>query len=331
MTPRTKTVPDAVRGFLIALISAVILSFTGILIRMISENTRLPALILAFWRDFLVGAFLLPFLWFSKAKLLNINKQHLPYLVAFGAVLALFNILWTLAVTLTGAAVATVLVYSSGGFTALLGWLLLRENLGWKKVTAVILSLLGCVLVSGATDPAQWQANALGILTGILSGLLYAAYSLMGRKASINGLNPWSTLFYTFTFAAFFLLVINLLPLNIFPATANTPKDLFFLGAEPYGWILLILLAAGPTLLGFGLYNISLSLLPSSTANLILTLEPVFTGTIAFFLLEERMTGLQLFGSGLIILALIILRIRSVRKRRLAGLMDKDSNNHAIN
>jgi drug/metabolite transporter (DMT)-like permease len=310
MSSKTQPTSSTNRGFLIALISAVILSFTGILIRMISEDTRLPALILAFWRDFLVIACLFPLLLIIKPRLLKISRTQGLFLVLFGATLALFNILWTLAVTLTGAAVATVLVYSSGGFTALLGWLILKEPLGLKKILAVVLSLLGCVLVSGATDPAQWQANALGIVTGILSGLLYAIYSLMGRKASQKDLNPWTTLFYTFGFAALFLLTINLLPIRFIPATAAHPTEMFFLGTQWYGWSLLLLLAAGPTLLGFGLYNVSLGHLPSSTANLILTLEPVFTGVIAFFLLDERMNSLQLTGSALIITALIILRLK---------------------
>ncbi len=314
MSSKTQTQSMANRGFLIALISALILSFTGILIRMISEDTRLPALILAFWRDFLVIACLFPLLLIIKPALLKITHAQCLFLVLFGATLALFNILWTLAVTLTGAAVATVLVYSSGGFTVLLGWLILKEPLGWKKVLAVVLSLLGCILVSGATDPAQWQANALGIVTGILSGLLYAVYSLMGRKASQKDLNPWTTLFFTFGFAALFLLTINLLPIKFIPATAEYPGEIFFLGTQWYGWILLLLLAGGPTLLGFGLYNVSLGHLPSSTANLILTLEPVFTGVIAFFLLDERMNGLQLAGSALIITALILIRLRGRRR-----------------
>ena len=98
------------RGFLVALAAAVVLSFTGILIRMVSEDYGLPALILAFWRDCFVVLCALPFLLIFKPKLLKVDIRQIPFLVVFGAVLALFNILWTLAVTLTGAAVATVLV-----------------------------------------------------------------------------------------------------------------------------------------------------------------------------------------------------------------------------
>lgn len=297
------------QGFLLAVFSALILSFTSILIRLVSEGYHVPALIIAFWRNFFVISCALLALLVINPRLLVIRKKHLPFLVLFGAVLSIFNILWTLAVTLMGASVATVLVYSSGAFTAVLGFFLLKESLGWKKIVAVVLCLLGCLLVSGATDPGAWQANTLGILTGLFSGLLYAVYSLMGRHATQRGINPWTTLFYTFLFAAIFLLAINLLPFKAIPGVAQTPMDMFILGSELRGWVLILILAAGPTLVGFGLYNISLGLLESSTANLILTLEPVFTGITAYFLLEERLNYFELIGASLILLGVILLRL----------------------
>lgn len=298
------------KGFIIALISAVILSFTGIIIRMISEDYHLPALILAFWRDFFVVLCAFPFLLIFKSKLLLVSSDNLGYLILFGFGLACFNIAWTLAVSLSGASIATVLVYSSAGFTAILGFIFLNETLSWNKNLSIFLCLVGCLLVSGAIDINAWQKNALGILSGILSGLLYAVYSLMGRRASQRDLNPWTTLFYTFLFAAIFLLLINFLPMDFIPAKAKTAADLFQLGTQWWGWLLLLILAGGPTLIGFGLYNVSLGLLPSSTANLILSSEPVMTVISAYFLLGERLTSIEIIGSGLILAALVLLRYR---------------------
>lgn len=301
---------SANRGFLIAVLSALILAFTGILIRLVSEDYHLPALVIAFWRDFFVVLCALPFLLILKPNLLRIRKTDLRFLILFGLVLAVFNVLWTLSVTLTGAAIATVLVYSSAGFTAILGWVFLKESLGLKKIIAISLCLCGCTLVSGATNAASWQTNPVGILTGLFSGLLYALYSLMGRRGAQKGLNPWTILFYAFLFAAVLLLCLNLLPFQFIPGTAKQPADLFLLKTAWRGWLLLWVLAAGPTLLGFGLYNVSLGLLPSSTANLILTVEPVLTTLIAYFILGERLSILEIIGSMLVIGALILLRLR---------------------
>ncbi|MCL4517210.1 MAG: EamA family transporter [Firmicutes bacterium] len=297
------------RGYTIALICAAILSTTAIFIRYLTQTYHMPPLVLALWRDGLVAFTLLPVLGLLYPSLLRVNPRDLRYLTVYGLVLAIFNSLWTISVSLAGAAIATVLVYSSAAYTALLGWWLLKERLGWAKLLAVAFSLGGCVLVAGALDPAAWRGNPVGILTGILSGLCYAAYTLMGRSASQRGLNPWTTLLYTFGLAAVFLLLFNLLPGRLLPGNATHPADLFWLRDSLAGWGILLLLAAGPTVVGFGLYNVSLGYLPASVANLIVTLEPVFTTVIAYFLLGERLSNSQLGGSLMILAGVLFLRI----------------------
>ncbi len=301
------------RGYLVALTSAAILSTTAIFIRYLTQTYQLPALVLATWRDIFVVFALLPALGLLAPRLLRVERRHLLYLAAYGLVLAFFNSLWMLSVALNGAAVSTVLAYCSAGFTALLGWWLLKERLGWAKLAAVVLSLGGCVLVAGAWDPAVWRSNLLAILTGVLSGLCYAAYSLMGRSASQRGLNPWTTLLYTFAFAAVFLLAANFGLGRHLPGAASQPGDFLWLGKAWTGWIVLILLAAGPTVAGFGLYNVSLSYLPSSVANLIVTLEPAFTAVTAYFVLGERLTGIQILGSLVILTGVVVLRLYGER------------------
>ena len=303
------------RGYVAALASALILSTTGILISYLTRAYGLPALVLAFWRDLFVMFSLMAALAVLRPRLLRIERGQLPFLAGYGLAVAVFNSLWTLSVALNGAAVATVLVYCSSAFTALLGWRLLRERLDAARWLAVAVCLGGCALVAGAYDPAVWRGNLLAIAAGILSGLLYAVYSLLGRAASQRGLNPWSTLLYTFGIAAGFLLLFNLLPVRL-PGAAATPAELLWLGNAWAGWGVLLLLAAGPTLAGFGLYNVSLGYLPSSLANLIVTLEPAFTAVLAYFFLGERLTAVQLAGSLLILGAVVLLRIH---EGRLAG------------
>lgn len=304
------------RGYPIAVIAAAILSTTAIFIRYLTQTYHIPALVLAFWRDIFVGLTLLPALGLLRPALLKAGRRHLPYLLAYGFVLAIFNSLWTLSVALNGAASATVMVYCSAGFTALLGRWLLKERLGWAKLVAVAFSLGGCVLVAGALDPAAWRVNLAGVLTGVLSGLAYAAYSLLGRSAAQRGLNPWTTLLYTFSFAALFLLVANLLPAGLLPGAAARPADFLWLGSAWAGWGVLFLLAAGPTVAGFGLYNVSLTHLPSSVANLVVTLEPAFTTVTAYFFLGERLNLTQIGGGLLILTGVVILRLY---EGRLAG------------
>ena len=56
-----------------------------------------------------------------------------------------------------------------------------------------------------------------------------------------------------------------------------------------------------PTLMGYGLYNTSLKYLPSSVANLVVTIEPLLTAIFAYFLLGEMLTPVQLIGGALVL------------------------------
>ena len=161
--------------------------------------------------------------------------------------------------------------------------------------------------------PAAWRVGAVGITLGVASGLGYAAYSLLGRSASQRGLNPWTTLFYAFRFASVFLLVLNLVPGMGPIGAAARPAELMWLGKALAGWGLLFLLAAGPTVAGFGLYNVSLVHLPSSVANLVATMEPAFTAVTAYFLLGERLSGVQFVGGLTILGGVLFQRLHESR------------------
>ncbi len=304
------------RGYTTALISALLLSTTAILIRILTLNNQMPALVLALWRDVIGASIAFIAMAIVKPALLKIQRKDLVYLIGYGLILALFNGLWTLSVALNGAAIATVLVYSSAAFTAILGRWLLKESIDWVKILAIVLTFAGCVFVSGLLDQAQLTANLIGILTGILGGLLYAVYSLMGRFASQRGLSPWTTLPYIFAFASVFLLGINFAFMGTMPGAPVHAVDILWREGSLGGWAILSALAVGPTLLGFGTYLVSLSYLPSSVANLLMTSEPVFTAITAYFLLNERMTGSQIGGSLLILVGVVFMRVMEGRRSK---------------
>jgi len=294
------------QGYLICLVATVLLSTTGVLIRYLTETFQLPSLVLAFWRDLFVALGLAAVLGTISITRLQAEGKNIKFFILYGFILAVFNSLWTVSVAINGAAVATVLAYSSAAFTALLGWKFMQERLSPVKIIAVILSLTGCTLVSGAFDPAAWRINPWGIIIGLVSGLAYACYSLMGKASSNRHIFPWTAMLYSFAIAAGFLLIFNLAPMVI---TGTNPLPRFFwLEQSAVGWGVLVFLAVGPTIGGFGLYTVSLTHLPASVANLIATLEPAMTAILAYLFLGEQLTGPQLAGGGLILAGVILLR-----------------------
>ncbi len=296
------------RGYTICIVATVLWSSAAVFIRYLTETYQIPPLVLAFWRDLTVSILVFGALALVRPGNLRLDRKHLGFVFLYGFVLSIFNSLWTISVDLNGAAVSTVLAYSSAAFTAVIGWRFLGERLGWIKIIAVTLSLVGCIFVSGAYDLSAWHLNPVGVTTGLLSGAAFAGYSLMGRMSSGRNLYPWTAIAYTFAFAAVLLFIYNLFTPWLPAGVAS--MHFLWLGADITAWLVLVVLAIVPTIGGYGLYTVSLTYLPASVANVIATLEPAMTAVLAFFFLGERFSNPQWLGSLLIIGGVILLRLR---------------------
>lgn len=299
------------RGYVIGLGATLLLSFTGILISYLNRTYRLPSLVLAFWRDCFVAVGLaIVFACFSRNRF-QLDRSHRGFFVLYGLSLALFNSMWTFSVQFNGAAVATVLAFSSPAMTAILAHYLLGEQVNRLKLVSIVLSLAGIALVSGAVEPSAWNVNAAGIILGLLTGFFFACYNMLGKTSANKSIDPWTTMLYGFGSAILFLFVFNL-GVNAFGGQAPLANFLW-LGTSVTGWGILFLLGIGPTIGGFGLYLVSLGYLPATVANLIGALEPAFTAMWAYLLFHEQLTVIQLVGSLLVFASVILLRFREGR------------------
>lgn len=283
------------KGYTVALTGVLLWSTTAIFISFLLKRYTLAPLTLAFWRDLFVTLSLTAILCLTRRNLLRIERRHRLFLILYGVSLTTMNVLWTFSVALNGAAISTVMVYWSPAFTAIVARKLFGEQLTWLRIAAIIASILGCVLVSGAYTPEAWSVNPWGIVIGIGSGLGFMFYSVMGKYSARRQINSWTATLAAFSVATCLLFL------------TQRGDTLFTLGGAFDGWAILFALAIGPTLGGFGLYTAGLSYLPAGTSNLIATLEPALTSVLAFLLLGESMSGVQLAGSALILGSVISL------------------------
>lgn len=285
------------RGYVIVLAGTVILAFTSIVIRILLTRYGMNPLTLAFWRVAIVTTFLFAALLSINSRHLRIAGRDLALFLAYGLIgVALHQLVWITSVQYNGAAVATVLVYTSPAIVAVFAWRFFREAMGWTKVLALVLTVLGCVLVARAYDLQQFQLNPLGLLAGLGSAFTFASYSLFGRLAT-RRYSAWTAIFYAFFFGTLFLLPVSLFTHEFVP-----------LGLPPDGWGTLVFLALVPTLGGFGAFTVGLSHLPASVASMLSALEPVTTAIVAYFLFGEVLEPLQLLGAALILWAVVMLR-----------------------
>lgn len=288
---------QSLRGYLIVLAGTVIWALTGIVIKILLTRYGMETLTIAFWRVFFVVAFLFLVYLILDAKLLRIAPRDIFLFAVYGIIgIGVHQIMWISSVQYNGAAVATVIIYTSPAIVAIFAARFLHEKFNRTKLIALTLTIIGCALVARVYDVRQVELNALGIAFGIGSAFTFATYSLMGRLAT-RRYSPWTSLFYAFFFGLLFLLPI----VSVFGKLM--PTNLSF-----DGWATLLFLALGPTLGGFGSYTLGLSYLPASVASLLAAFEPVTTAIVAYVMFGETLDLFQLIGAGLILASVILLR-----------------------
>jgi drug/metabolite transporter (DMT)-like permease len=222
-----------------------------------------------------------------------------------GVFFAVDLILWHHAIGHVGAGLATVLGNTQVVIVPIAAWLLLSERPGGRVAAAVPLVLIGVVLISGVLDAGEAYGSnpALGVLFGVGTGVAYAGFLLVQRRANADHRRPGGPLFDATLSAAVVSLLIGL-PLGEVDLVPTWPA---------HGW--LALLAISVQVVGWLLISIGLPRLPSAITSVILTAQPVGSVLLGVWLLAEAPSAFQLVGVAFIIAGLVITTMR-VRPRR---------------
>ena len=205
--------------------------------------------------------------------------------------LMFFSICYFYSMTYNGVCVAVILLYTSPVFVMLLSLPLFKEKITYKKLIAVVLTVAGCVFVSGAAGGQS--IGFVGIVLGICSGLGYALYSIFSRYALQRNYNSMTISFYTFLFCG-----LGCLPFAspVSMALSLSPKAvLYSLG-----------LGVVCCVMPYILYTKGLEYVDNTRASVIVAVEPVVASLIGVFVYNESVTAVKLLGVALVLSAVVI-------------------------
>ena len=293
---------NRIQGILIVILATTFWGTSGIFISLVVLNWDISAVSLAFWRDLSTFLTLLLGLAIFRPALLRVKRRDLPWLLAMGAVsIGFFHVLWNTSVLLIGASVSTVIQSNAPIFVTIMAWVIFKESLTSRKITAVALSVVGTVLISGVLGMSDIRFSNLGLLASLFSAIFYGSFSLFGKKLT-GDYNPWTILLYIFGFATLTLLPFQISNPSPFP---YQPPALFYFAG-------LILIA---TISGFALYTTALSRLQASIAAITATSEIVFAAVYAYFILSERMDFWQILGAVLVVSGVVLVSLPNGNKK----------------
>jgi len=261
---------------------------------LIAAAAAVPALAIAFWRNALASAVLLPAaLLTCRDELRGLDRRERRLAVLAGALLALHFATWTPALTLTSVASATALVATQPVWAAVLSSLR-GAPVGRGVWTGIAVAMGGAVLLTGA-DLRVSGAALLGDLLAVLGGIFAAAYMTAGSEIRRSvSTTTYTTLCYSVT--ALLLLVV---------CVASRQQ---LSGYAASDWLRLLALTAGAQLLGHSLFNVVLRSVPPTVVSLALLFEIPGAALIAAVFLGQRPSLLALPAAALLLagLALVI-------------------------
>jgi drug/metabolite transporter (DMT)-like permease len=211
------------------------------------------------------------------------------YAMLAGLFLAGDLVMWNHSIPDVGAGVATLLANLQVLFIAVLAWLVLKERPDRRYLTLLPVVLLGVVLVSGVVGGTTTGVDPVaGTWLCVGTSIAYAIFLLILRQTAGQGGHVAGQLAdATFGAAAGSLLLG--LAFGSFQ---------FRVSWASFGW--LVALALLSQTVGWLFITSSLPHLPAAMSSLLLLLQPTASMVLAYLILSQRPTLLQLLGAVLV-------------------------------
>jgi len=284
------------RQYFVLSIGVISVSFAAIFIRL----AEAPPLVIAAYRLCLASLIIVPVAWArSGSELRRLSRQNIIMALLSGAFLALHFGLWITSLSYTSVATSVVLVTANPIFVAIASYFLFQEKLSKQTILGIVMSLIGSVLI-GYGNWRLGPSSLFGGILALLGALAVAGYLLIGRRLRRSiGLLSYISLVYS---SAAVLLLLSTLAFGY-----------RLVGYSTTTYVMLVLLAVVPQLIGHSSLNWSLRFVPATLVTIAVLGEPVGATALAFLILNEAPTLSEICGGILILVGIFI----AFRKREM--------------
>jgi len=269
----------------------VIWGFTAILGKLIS----LPAFALVWWRMFLVVLALafIPAFWRGLRRM---SLRTLGIFAGIGVVVALHWVTFYGAIKLANASVAATCMGVAPIIMSVVEPWITKKRFDPRELVIGVAAIPGVMLVVGGTP----HGMRLGIAAGVLSAFLVAVFGSLNKRFVESG-EPLAVTGLELAAGTAFLTLLALL----FGGEATSLPV-----PGTHDAMLLLVLSLACTLFPFALSLVALRNLSAFSAQLAVSLEPVYAVVLAIVLLgEQRELGLQFYAGLAIILGSVFAHV----------------------
>ena len=228
----------------------------------------------------------------------RIARKDIKYFFGTGVVSVMFfTLCYFSCQQVCSLAVAATLLYTAPTIVVLLSAVLWKEKITRQKKLALLLTLLGCSLVTGLFSGSV-VVTLQGALLGLGAGFFYALYSIFGRYA-LERYDALTVTYWTFVFCGSFSLVFC------------RQQELSLLVTQPCMTVLALCMVIFSTVLPYMLYTSGLAVVRASQAAIMASLEPVVAAMVGIFMFGELLDVFTALGVGCVLAGICVLNIKS--------------------
>jgi len=281
-----------VKPYITLFVGVLAVSFAATFIRL----SDAPPLVIATYRLAIASIILIPIAAIkSRRNLPQLPRQDILLILLSSVFVALHFGLWITSLSYTSIASSVVLVTAHPAFVAVISYFLWGERLNKLTIGGIAVAFIGVVFInySGLTFGSQ---AIVGNLLALIGGFAMGAYLIVGRQLRAR-IDILSYLTILYTCSAVILLV----------ATVLSGHSLF--GYSPTTYLMLILLALVPQLIGHTSINLAVRLIPVTFVSVAILGEPIGAALLGSIILGEIPTANEIAG-GFLMLSGIFLVLR---------------------
>lgn len=259
---------------------------------------------------FLIGGLtLLPSaLWVQKKRGIRLVKKDFLAFSALGVLVSGISMgALQISVFMGRASTTAILISANPVFVALFSMLLFKEKLTSQRIATLILGVIGICFIS--FSPGQGDTT-LGIVLGVFASITFAIYTVFNKK-KCEEIPSIVTVAYSFFLGSLISLPFTFLL-----------QDGWKLSLTPKGWLVLIYLGMFVTGWAYFFYFKAMENLTASVGSLVFFVKPIVSSLMAYFLLNDLVTGKKIVGVILILIALSLPNLQKRFKKRHSEVME---------
>jgi drug/metabolite transporter (DMT)-like permease len=248
---------------------------------------------------FLVAALIMLALMILTKKLSRAPSQKKLVLI-LGVANGIAYLLQYIGMNFTSAAKSSLLINLSAIWVALLSPMLLGDKLGAKKVLGVTFGILGVFLVTTNLNPAMLNEGQLsGDFLLVISGVVWAFFMIYNKKLVKNSAGLLESMTW--------MLPATLVPL--LPFSFLSSHSVLTLPLQ--AWVAIFYTAIFCWVIPYYLWLEGLKNISASTSTILLLSEIVVAVGVSAIFLGEIITIISGIGALFIILAIVLVSLRS--------------------